>query len=60
MQTMTLELQITAPVEEALRLAAWEDETTINDVLSQAIARDLHRRKELMKATYRRQMASAQ
>ncbi|WP_224824158.1 hypothetical protein [Cognatishimia sp. MH4019] len=57
---MTLELQITAPVEEALRLAAWEDETTINDVLSQAIARDLHRRKELMKATYRRQMASAQ
>ena len=60
MQTMTLELQITAPVEEALRLAAWEDDTTINDVLSKAIARDLHRRKELMKATLRRQMTSVQ
>ena len=60
MQTMTLKLQITAPMEQALRLAAWEDETSIDDVLHQAIARDMHRRKELIKATFRRQMASAQ
>ena len=59
MQIMTLELQITAPMEQALRLAALEDETSINDILRQAIARDMHRRKELMKATFRRQMTSA-
>jgi hypothetical protein len=47
MQTLTVQLKIAAPMEEALRLAAWEDETSIGTIVRNAISRDMRRRKAL-------------
>ncbi|PHQ84999.1 MAG: hypothetical protein COB65_04140 [Thalassobium sp.] len=45
-QTLTVQLKIAAPMEEALRLAAWEDETTLGHVVRDAIAREIRRRRQ--------------
>tara|TARA_R110002073_G_scaffold53904_4_gene139053 strand:- start:1249 stop:1452 length:204 start_codon:yes stop_codon:yes gene_type:complete len=49
-QTLTVQLKIAAPMEEALRLAAWEDETTLGHVVRDAIAREIRRRRQLQAA----------
>ncbi len=54
MQTLTVQFQISAPMEEALRLAAWEDDTSVADIMRQAIGRDIRRRKQMQQAAIRR------
>lgn len=56
-QTLTVQLRIAAPMEEALRLAAWEDERSIGDLVREAIARDLRRRMSLRRALPRPERA---
>ncbi|MFQ6553723.1 hypothetical protein AAD018_015405 [Aestuariibius insulae] len=56
MQTLTVQFQISAPMEEALRLAAWEDDTSVADIMRQAIGRDIRRRKQMQQAALRRQL----
>ena len=48
-QTLTVELKLAAPMEQALRLAAWEDETTIGQIMRDAIAREIRRRRQQQK-----------
>ena len=49
-QTLTVELKLAAPMEQALRLTAWEDETTIGQIIRDAIAREIRRRRQRQKA----------
>jgi len=49
-QTLTVQLKIAAPMEEALRLAAREDETTLGHVVRDAIAREIRRRRLIQAA----------
>ncbi|WP_377510388.1 hypothetical protein [Octadecabacter sp. R77987] len=49
-QTLTVQLKIAAPMEEALRLAAWEDDTTLGHFVRDAIAREIRRRRQLQAA----------
>lgn len=47
MQTVDIQMTLTAPLEEALRLAAWQDDTSVGAVLRGAILRDIQRRQAL-------------
>ncbi|WP_368184798.1 hypothetical protein [Aestuariibius sp. HNIBRBA575] len=55
---MTLEITLSSPMEQALRLAAWDDETSVSAIMQVALERELRRRSERKKAMRRNRIAA--
>lgn len=58
MDNMTLEISLTAPMEQALRMAAWDDESSVSEIMQIALERELRRRSERKKAARRNRIAA--
>ena len=48
MQTVTVQLKMATPMEEALQIAAWEDDRSVGDIVRDAVAREIRRRRAAM------------